>query len=248
MINRSFFFSLTICFLGFTVNAQVNVPRSIDMSGTDPAISSFESARHHLKLRVIAEDVFDDSTKMSLLFRQDFSGLISVVVLDHENAIRFLKKTDVSSWNVPVDSVFEIAIKNTKKQLENLDYTLLKTSTSRNYEIVYDEENYFTNTILYFPELLDQFDSDRKGIVVGMPARHLIAILELESPKSNLEAIKEFQYFLAQAYSNEDNPTSLNIFVFIDHTCQVIMPLYDDSGNFMNFLVPLEIQYLFQHL
>jgi hypothetical protein len=197
-----------------------------------------ESARQYLTIRIFSNKLFDDSIKNNLIYQNDFDGLISVLTLNLDEAVRSINRMEIEHWHLNDDQLFEMAKEQTKKNVIGLSFESIEVDKSMTYYFAYDEQNYFINSLLYYPDLLTIYDKCKNGVIIGVPSRHVCTIMPLGAKESIYEELSAFYIFLNQIYLNESNPTTLNMFLFKNGMCYPISALYDDSNNFLRFLTP----------
>lgn len=201
-------------------------------------LKTFESAQPYLTIRIFPSELFDDSTKQNLVYREDYTDLISVLTLNMDEALKLVASTDIQNWNKSVDEIFSVAKMLTKENVNNVEFEAYDVGNDTKYFVAFDEGNMFINSILYFPDLLKKFDENKEGILIGIPVRNVCSVMPIKLTKNLGDELNKYFNFLYQVYINEENPTTLNIYLLKDNEFYTITPLFDDEGDFQRLLVP----------
>jgi|GEM_PF-4339452 len=233
-----YFFSI-----GLYLKSQVNSPKNPNKTPVleeqlARIFKTPESAAQYLSIRLFPDDLFDDSTKKDLIYQNDFDGLISVLTVNLDEAVKSVNRNEIEHWNLPDEKLFSLAKEQTKKLVKDVSFEAVDVDKGMKYYFAYDEPNYFVNSLLFFPDLLKKFDRNKKGIIIGIPARHMCTIMPLNSTKTIYEDLTQYYNFLIQVYTNEPNPTTLKMFLYKEGNLYTISALYDNEDNFVRFLAP----------
>jgi hypothetical protein len=129
-------------------------------------------------------------------------------------------------------------LNSTQNLVNSLNFELLEANSELKFNVVFDEENYFVNSIIYLSEILKQFDENGKGIILGILVRHVCSVMALKKSESFEEELNIYFRFLTQIYSNEDNSTTLNMYFIKAEKIYPISPIFNSEGNFLNFVLP----------
>lgn len=244
---RSIFINLVLVFFNLIVFSQKNnnmnlhsVDRNLEKKILN-ILKTPESAKTYLSIRLFPSQLFNDSIKNDLMYRDDFNDVISVLTLNMKEAVRVINKKEIEHWNLSSDEIFSLAKNQTKNEIKNVNFDLFDVNEKMKYYVVYDEANYFVNSLLYFPELLKKYDEYDKGIVIGIPVRHVCSVMPVISKEAFYEDLSVYYNFLVQIYSNENNPTTLNMYLLKRGSVYSISAIYDENNNFIKFLVPIEL-------
>lgn len=98
----------------------------------------YEHARAHLKLVIKHQEVFNEEQMVAFVWMSHFPGLVSILVFDYDNQLRYLRREDIVEWGKPVEVLFDEALSNISQE-DVLVSTLTHPDGYRFYSFVHGD-------------------------------------------------------------------------------------------------------------
>lgn len=225
----------------FNCFSQENTTRNFLDLKVKKIMKSPTDASEYLGIRIFPSTLFADSVKSDLIYNLTFSETISVATVDMEEGLKSINQNDFEHWGITNDSLINLCVVGTFQRVKSLEFTPIEVSGKVKLFLAYDELNYYTNSIIYYPELLKKYDSSNMGIVIGIPVRHVCSVMPIYSIETFYNDLSFFYNFNSQIYINENNPTTMEMFLYKNGQIYTISAIFDSNNNFVKFLVPIEL-------
>jgi len=197
-------------------------------------INNFDSVKSYLGVRIYPREYLDQIGDSNLVTRLDFSGSVSVLVLDLPTTVSSIKPEQIAKWNLQTDELFRIGIDNvtTKYQPE----ISLEKITDKVSIWLISSENIFTTTHIFHLQNRTQFIG-KYGSLVLIPHRHAVIIYPIDN-LNVVEAIKILIPLGQKMYSEGPGSISASIMWYYDGSF-INLP-YSISNQKLNFNPPQE--------
>jgi hypothetical protein len=202
-----------------------------------------ENAKKHLGIRIFSSEIFDSTIIKDLIYQIEFDGLLSVLVLNLDEGIKTINREEIKHWKFDDEKLFLLARSQTKNNLKDILFQKIDISDSLNFFVSINEENYFINSLLLFPQKLVKYDLDKEGIVIGIPSRGVCTIMPINLNNSIYEDLSVYYYFLKEVYNNSESPTSMLMFLYKNENYYPIVPIEDENKRLVRFVIPEILQH-----
>ncbi len=84
-------------------------------------MKDFEYAEPLLKVVVRSRFAFDDASLERLAYREDIPYTCTFLVLDYDERFHYIDKSLMADWEMPIDTLFQIALANVGKENINVE-------------------------------------------------------------------------------------------------------------------------------
>ncbi len=178
----------------------------------DKIAHNFEKVRKFIGVRLYNIAYFPESS-INLIIHKKFAGdIVAVLIFDLPYSIINVLKEHISSWNIPVDELFELGIQNIKKK-----YSIkVKSDKLEKFPIkfVYSD-NFFTSNIVFDmenrPKLIGTY-----GSIVGIPNRDSVIFYPIEN-KQISSAVYPLIFTINGMFKDGPGSISNNLFWYYDN-------------------------------
>lgn len=133
--------------------------------------SSFEAARHRLKVRIYASDLFEGRLEGAPVWRPVADGLVAALVYDLPDAVVTVSRHTLARWPVTVDEAFDIAMSNVLRE-DPMDAEPVGSSAEGEVFVLEGPSFFVSSHLLVLEQHLDP--APRCGALVCIPDRHTL--------------------------------------------------------------------------
>lgn len=194
--------------------------------------TDFASVRDNLCVRLWAQDV-SDIREMGV-WREDVPGLLSVLTMDTETAVRTVPRSEVDSWGLSDDEVFAAAISN----IERLAPVSPRPIDLGEGQTIYDVsgDSFFTSSWALRIDELEELHGEH-GVFFAVPTRHVL----LAIPFRDMGSLKAIASLMQGATGfHRDGPGSICPWVYWRKDGRTFAMPYEIDGDRMSVSPPEE--------
>ena len=183
--------------------------------------SDFDKCRELLAVRIYPE--YEEKTKAVMIYKVDFPGTMSTLVLDLPEKYESLDKETIEQWKVPLDSLFYIAQENVNKR-EGIEVREAKESeTKRVYSFIsIDHSASFIRDI----EGNADFAIGEYGAFVAIPTRGTAFIIPIDD-KSAVEALDQLRPTIKSFFDEDAGNITTDIFWYNNESFELVTVIDD---------------------
>lgn len=127
----------------------------------------YEAAKPFLKVLIKDEAILEHEFAADIIYRIDFPGTCTILVMDYDNQFRYLRKEDIAEWEAGTDEIFLAALDNIAEE----EITVNKVEHEGDIEMfLFFSGDFSAAKMLQFERNAD-FALGEYGSVIAMPTK-----------------------------------------------------------------------------
>ncbi|WP_250430286.1 hypothetical protein [Pontibacter ruber] len=184
--------------------------------------SDFDKCRDLIAIRIYPE--YEEKTKALMIFKVDFPGTMSTLVLDLPDKYESIDEETIDLWRVPIDSLFYIAQENVNKR-DGIEIREAKeTETKRVYSFFSPD-----HSASYIRDIKRNADFaiGEFGAFVAIPTRGSAFVIPIED-KSAIEALDKLRPTIKLFFDEDPGSITADIFWYYNDRFELVEVINDE--------------------
>lgn len=165
---------------------------------TEPLKMDWEEARQYLKTRVYPESFGHPEIRKQMVYKTDFEGTFTNLILDYQGRFHLLTKRMVARWDQPLETLFSIAQENINAE----EIKLTKGETEDGTELYCFFSGDFSASYLVDFQTNAYFCVGEYGTLVALPTKGVGICIPLND-RFVLERVKFLAPLVNQFYQKD---------------------------------------------
>lgn len=211
----------------------------VDRSVLDPILTSFETAREFLTVRLHTRNMYEDfpGGTEGFLIREAMGGMYAALALDLPEQFHILREKEVESWDIETDELFWTAYANLGDKAEG-DAAPIK--------VTFRDADGFSLITLFDRDYAAAFAIDfsnhcaawvgKMGSIVAIPTRGSVFIHPIDSPASFNSAFSKIADLTNRFFIKDPGPLTNNIYWFHHNQFEVFPKQME--GHALTYHIP----------